>query len=99
MSTGVGTTYKTNAERRPVKVTPSLEFLQASRKKKTERDVEDEFARLQAEKKAAAKGTTGASPKPKEKKETPAYESLNVDIGGDNFGFSREKSKNLMLNS
>jgi len=39
------------------------------------------------------------SPKPKEKREAPTYESLNVDIAGDAFGFSREKSKNLMLNS
>ena len=78
-SAGVGM-YKTNADKRPVKVTPSIEFLQASRKKKTERDVEDEFAKTLAEKKAAAKGVTGTSPKPKEKKEAPAYESLNVDI-------------------
>ena len=81
--------YKQNPDKKPVKVTPSLEILQASRQNKAVRDVEDEFAKMQADKKATAKGGSGASPKPKEKK-IPEYESLNVDIGGE-FGFSREK--------
>jgi len=54
-------------ERKPVTVTPSLRILQASRATRTEREVEDEFKQLAADKKAALK--TGASPKPVAKKE------------------------------
>ena len=38
--------YSTKQERRPVKVTPSLEMLQQSRQMKANRDVEDEFAKM-----------------------------------------------------
>ena len=34
-------------------------------------------------------------PPPKAGKKVPEYESLDTDLGGDGFGFSREKSKNL----
>lgn len=39
-----------------------------------------------------------SSPKPEVKK-VPEYESLDVEITGEAFGFGREKSKNLLLNS
>ena len=38
-------------------------------------------------------------PTPKAGKKVPEYESLDTDLGGDGFGFSREKSKNLLLPS
>lgn len=38
-------------------------------------------------------------PPPKAGKKVPEYESLDTDLGGDGFGFSREKSKNLLLPS
>lgn len=51
---------------------------------------------MAADRKAGAKATS--SPKPEAKK-VPEYESLDVEIAGDGFGFGREKSKNLLLNS
>jgi hypothetical protein len=36
---------------------------------------------------------------PKSSKKVPEYDSLDTDLAGDGFGFAREKSKNLMLNS
>jgi hypothetical protein len=37
-------------------------------------------------------------PAPKSTKKVPEYDSLDTDLG-DGFGFTREKSKNLLLNS
>jgi len=69
-------------------------MLQATRASRTEKEVEDEFRQMAADKKASAKATTAA---PRAKK-VPEYESLDTEVG-DGFGFSREKSKNLLLNS
>lgn len=88
--------FKSSAERRPVKVTPSLHMLQASRANRAEREVEDEFKQMAADKKASAKATL-AAPKPAAKK-APEYESLDTEAG-ESFGFARERSKNLLLNS
>ena len=72
-------------------------MLQGSRASRVEREVEDEFKAMAAEKKAKA---TGASPKPtKNATQVPGYESLNTDLAGEGFGFQREKSINLVLNS
>ena len=38
-------------------------------------------------------------PAPKSTKKVPEYDSLDTDIAGDGFGFSREKSKSLLLAS
>jgi len=35
----------------------------------------------------------------KQEKKLPEYESIETDLVGDGFGFQREKSKNLLLNS
>jgi hypothetical protein len=88
-------------ERKPVKVTPSLRMLQASRATRAEREVEDEFKVMAAEKKAGLKtGGAGAGKSPAKQKEKGAdYELLDADLAGETLGFSREKSKNLMLNS
>lgn len=85
------------AERKPVTVTPSLRILQASRATRTEREVEDEFKQLAAEKKAASKPSP-AAPKPIQKKESD-YDLIDPDLAGESLGFGRERSKNLMLNS
>ena len=58
---GGGGGYKPVVERRPVKQTASLAMLQGSRASRVEREVEDEFKQMAADKKAKA---TGASPKP-----------------------------------
>lgn len=49
---------------------------------------------MAADRKSGAKGTS--SPKPEAKK-LPEYDSLDVDLAGEGFGFGREKSKNLLL--
>lgn len=72
-------------------------MLQASRATRVEKDVEDEFKQMAADKKALIKASASA-PKPAGKK-VPEYESLDTEVGGESFGFSREKSKNLLLNS
>lgn len=79
-----------------MKVTPSLHMLQASRATRAEREVEDEFKQMAADKKASSKATL-AAPKPAGKK-APEYESLDTEAG-EGFGFARERSKNLLLNS
>jgi len=71
-------------------------MLQASRANRAEREVEDEFKQMAADKKASAKATL-AAPKPTAKK-APEYESLDTEAG-ESFGFARERSKNLLLNS
>ena len=65
-------------------------MLQNSRAQRAERDVEDEFKVLASKK---------TQPPPKSTKKVPEYDSLDTDIANDGFGFSREKSKNLLLNS
>lgn len=50
---------------------------------------------MAADKKASAKAGAAA---PKVAKKVPEYESLETDVG-EGFGFTREKSKNLLLNS
>ena len=42
----------------PVTMTPSLRFLQSTRAQKAEKEVEEEFMQLAAEKKGASKGPT-----------------------------------------
>ena len=49
---------------------------------------------MAADKKASAKAAAAA---PRAKK-VPEYESLDTEVG-EGFGFTREKSKNLLLNS
>lgn len=90
--------FKTPAERKQVKDTPSLRILQNSRQTRIVKDVEDEFKQMAADRKAGAKAPL-ASPKKASEKKVPQYESLDTDIAGDAFGFGREKSKNLLLNS
>ena len=51
---------------------------------------------MAADRKAGAKANS--PPKPEAKK-VPEYESLDVNILGGGFGFGREKSKSLLLNS
>jgi hypothetical protein len=70
-------------------------MLQATRASRAERDVEEEFRQMAADKKASAKAGAAA---PKVAKKVPEYESLETDVG-EGFGFTREKSKNLLLNS
>ena len=70
-------------------------MLQATRASRTEKEVEDEFKQLAADKKASAKAATAA---PRAAKKVPEYESLDTEAG-EGFGFAREKSKNLLLNS
>ena len=87
-------------ERKPVTVTPSLRMLQASRATRAEREVEDEFKVLAAEKKAGLKTGGAGATKPSAKKEKSGdLEALEAELAGESLGFSREKSKNLMLNS
>lgn len=85
-----GGTYKVAADRRPVKMNASMTMLQNSRAQRAERDVEDDFKQM-AQKKTM--------PAPKSTKKVPEYDSLDTDIAGDGFGFSREKSKSLLLAS
>ena len=82
--------YKVAADRRPVKMNASMSMLQNSRAQRAERDVEDEFKLMSTKK---------TQPIPKSSKKVPEYDSLDTELAGDGFGFSREKSKNLMLNS
>lgn len=70
-------------------------MLQATRASRTEKEVEDEFRQMAADKKASAKATTAA---PRAAKKVPEDDSLDTDVG-DGFGFTREKSKNLLLSS
>ena len=70
-------------------------MLQATRASRTEKEVEDEFRQMAADKKASAKAATAA---PRAAKKVPEYESLDTEVG-EGFGFTREKSKNLLLNS
>jgi hypothetical protein len=54
--TGLSTSFtKTNIDRKPVKMTPNLQILQQCRASKTEQEVEEEFKKLAAERKAATK--------------------------------------------
>lgn len=71
-------------------------MLQASRASRAEREVEEEFKQIAADKKASAKAALQA-PKVAAKK-APEYESLDTEAG-ESFGFTRERSKNLLLNS
>ena len=87
---------RNDLDRKPVKMTPSLQILQASRAAKTEKDVEDEFRMKATELKL---GDKSGSPIKKVEAKIPEYEGLNAELDGDSFGFQREKSKNLMLNS
>ena len=66
----------------------SMDMLQNSRAQRTERDVEEEFKQM------AQKKTMPAA---KASKKVPEYESLDTDVDG--FGFTREKSKMLLLAS
>ena len=77
-------------DRKPVKMTPSLEVLQASRASRTIGEVEDEFKQMAADKK-------GKTPTAKTEKKAPQFDHLIADEAPEGFGFSREKSKNLML--
>ena len=80
---------------RPVKMTASLQVLQDSRATKAENEVEEEFAKMAADKKAAK-----ANPAPKAvKAKVTEYESIDMEVPGEGFGFGREKSVNLMLSS
>ena len=81
---------------RPVKMTASLQVLQESRATKAENDVEEEFAKMAADKKTA-KANPAAKPA---KAKVTEYESLDMELPGEGgFGFGREKSINLMLSS
>jgi hypothetical protein len=80
---------------RPVKMTASLQVLQDSRATKAENEVEEEFAKMAADKKAAK---TNPAPKAVKAKVTE-YESIDMEVPGEGFGFGREKSVNLMLSS
>lgn len=70
-------------------------MLQATRANRAEKDVEEEFRQMAADKKASAKASVTA---PRAAKKVPEYESLETDVG-EGFGFTREKSKNLLLSS
>ena len=88
--------YKAPIERKQVKDTPSLRVLQNSRQNRIVRDVEDEFKQLAADRKSSTKQTASST---QPQKKVPQYESLDIDADGGAFGFGREKSKNLLLNS
>ena len=88
--------YKSDMDHRPVPMTRSLQVLQSTRASKTEKEVEEEFKALAAEK----KGTSKAQATEKQTaKKLPEYEGLETEIAGEAFGFGREKSKNLLLSS
>lgn len=53
-------------------------MLQATRASRTEKEVEDEFRQMAADKKASAKATTAA---PRATKKVPEYESLDTEVG------------------
>jgi len=77
-------------------MTASLQVLQESRATKAENDVEEEFAKMAADKKTA-KANPAAKPA---KAKVTEYESLDMELPGEGgFGFGREKSINLMLSS
>lgn len=83
----------------PVTMTPSLRVLQSTRAQKTEKEVEEEFKQLAAEKKGTAKAQTKEKTSSKKQVQLPEYESLDAELGGESLGFGREKSKNLLLGS
>jgi hypothetical protein len=59
---------------------------------KTEKEVEEEFAKLAAERKAATKINVTMPTKQDSKKKLPDYDSLETDLNEDAAGFGREKS-------
>ena len=83
-------------DRKPVAMTASLGILQDARAEKTEKEVEDEFNKMQS--------TQGKKAAPAAKKsKVPEYESVAMvadyeDEEGEGL-FKREKSKNLLLGS
>lgn len=89
-----GAGHSRSPGKKAIKVTPSIKMLQESRADRAEREVEEEFRQIAADK----KGKQG-QPAPKAtQKKVPEYDSLNTG-DGEGFGFSREKSKNLLLSS
>mmetsp|Transcript_2560 Transcript_2560/g.3946 ORF Transcript_2560/g.3946 Transcript_2560/m.3946 type:complete len:158 (-) Transcript_2560:1452-1925(-) len=54
---------------------------------------------MAADRKALSKVQVNVSSPSKTDKKLPEYESLETDLGGEGFGFQREKSKNLLLGS
>lgn len=73
---------KRSPPRRAVKMTPSLQILQESRQERALREVEEEFARISADKKAKQ-----GQPAPQAQKKVPEYDSLDTGLGADGFGF------------
>lgn len=88
-------------DKKPVAMNESLKVLQNAREDATNKDVEDEFRKLEEEKR---KREGKPAPKPKKSK-VPEYDSLAMmgegyDDDEDDGGlFKREKSKNLLLQS